>query len=177
MTTINLTERALRAHAINRKNGFWDPEPPVNRSIVLMLGELFEAVEAERRGLWFNKNIAHSDLKEVFTNLPFHAKQFEKIIKDTVEDELADTVIRGLDILIGHFESIGIETNITETPEMPLYEFVYESLVSQPDQYDVCELISDIFSFSSRHGIDLLWHIDMKLKYNETREYKHGKAY
>ena len=57
---------------------------------MLCVSELSEALEADRKGRVanldkFDKGIAHGDI-------------FETYIKDTFEDELADTVIRILDL-------------------------------------------------------------------------------
>ena len=35
----------------------------------------------------------------------------------------------------------------------------------------------EIEQLAKHHNIDLDWHIEMKMRYNETREYKHGKGY
>ena len=37
--------------------------------------------------------------------------------------------------------------------------------------------LSFIFEMANYHGIDLLWHVDRKMEYNESRPRRHGKAY
>lgn len=34
-----------------------------------------------------------------------------------------------------------------------------------------------IFELSEKMGIDILWHIETKMRYNELRSYKHGKRF
>ena len=37
--------------------------------------------------------------------------------------------------------------------------------------------ITQLFCLADILGIDLMWHIEQKMKYNEMRENKHGKKY
>lgn len=39
-------------------------------------------------------------------------------------------------------------------------------------------LLNEIFAFCQDRNIDILWHIEQKMMYNELRPYKHGnKSY
>ena len=43
---------------------------------------------------------------------------------------------------------------------------------------NLTEAIYYMFAWAERLGIDLTWHIEQKMVYNELRSYKHGgKAY
>lgn len=35
-------------------------------------------------------------------------------------------------------------------------------------------LLNEIFAFCQDREIDIFWHIEQKMKYNELRPYKHG---
>jgi len=72
--------------------GFWEDVNDRRRPLMLIISELGEAVEAHRRGKRANKDECIRDL----TTLGF-SESFKKNVKDTLEDELADTVIRLLD--------------------------------------------------------------------------------
>lgn len=37
--------------------------------------------------------------------------------------------------------------------------------------------MNDVLRMAYRHDIDLMWFVTEKMKYNETRGMKHGKAY
>jgi hypothetical protein len=37
--------------------------------------------------------------------------------------------------------------------------------------------MNDVFSLAYRYDIDLMWFVTEKMKYNETRDLLHGKAY
>ena len=63
-------------------------------------------------------------------------------------------------------------------------ESIY-SISTLPVRYDgifdlptaVNDMILSIFGLAKHLDIDLLWHIEQKMKYNELREKMHGKKY
>lgn len=101
----------------NKAKGFWNKELNIGERLMLVTSELGEALEAHRK----NRFADFSDFEDT-------PESFAKHIKDTFEDELADTIIRLLD-LCGGLE------------------------------------------------IDIEKHINLKLEYNKTRPYLHGKQY
>ena len=116
---------------------------------------------------------------------------FEKYVKDTVSDELADAVIRLLD-LAGLIDiSLDDIYDFTEQPEykdwndalkeMSFTERMFFSTSILTEDRDIAEVIKAsiviIFLNADLLHIDLLWHIEQKQKYNELRENKHGKRY
>lgn len=69
---------------------------------MLVVSELSEALEADRKGNYFDQTMfdaIFTDFSE-FNNERFKAT-FEDLIKDTFEDELADAVIRLFDMAEG----------------------------------------------------------------------------
>lgn len=128
---MKIKEIAKEIHEVNVNNGFWEDKETKNIGEVLMLcvSELSEALEAHRKD-----RFADLDAFATFTMFVNNDSgntmdiAFVEYIKDTFEDELADTVIR---------------------------------------IFDLCE----------GFGIDLETHIRLKLEYNKTRPYKHGKKY
>ena len=116
-----MNELAKQIHEYAKAKGFWDKPRDTGTLLMLIVSELAEAMEADRNGRIanigkFHKGIALDDI-------------FEASIKDTFEDEMADTIIRILDLC-------------------------------------------------AAKGIDIDKHIELKMKYNATRSYRHGnKSY
>lgn len=92
MYDMNELAKEIHENAINK--GFWEDDPPnIDRKILLAIGELVEAQEAIR------ENRMEADWKSMcsasFENFD---DIFKRNIKDTFGDELADTIIRCLDL-------------------------------------------------------------------------------
>ena len=59
------------------------------------------------------------------------------------------------------------------------------SISTLPVRYDglydfttiINDMVTSIFGFAKHLNIDLLWHIEQKMKYNQLREKMHGKKY
>lgn len=135
----NLNELAKQYHERAKAKGFWDEPRETGTLLMLMVSELAEALEADRKGQYAKIDDAEFiiDGKTIREDLDLAIKEndmvkFEDIfrtqVKDTFEDEIADTFIRLLD-------------------------------------------------FIGQRNIDIEKHIELKMQYNLTREYKHGKAY
>lgn len=148
-----LNEASQKIHEANKEKGFYDKPMEIGTLLMLIVSELSEALEANRKKTGEKVDFRYFNirLKEVKDSLalPFNSDAlpidaldsvqakidneaystcFECYIKDSFEDEIADAMIRLLD-LCGYL-NINIEK-----------------------------------------------HIELKLKYNEMRAYKHGKNY
>jgi len=106
-----LNESARIIHQQNKEKGFWDNERYVGELLMLVVCELSEAMEAHRKGKFanwsaFSEGLQANNLKsgEDFSDL------FLEHIKDSFEDEIADSIIRLLDLCSGL--DIDIETQI-----------------------------------------------------------------
>lgn len=171
-----------KAHANSVNHGFWENSPSDQHFLCLVISELMEAVEADRKG-----DYAGADMKELFENDLSAGEDFkclfESHLKDTVEDELADAAIRLLDLAGAHNLNLNrICIQYTVVPRKTFTENIYaivKDLVnykySQEEQVNYAlhqiRRLSDIMKF------DLEWHIEQKMMYNESREVKHGKKY
>ena len=107
---MNIQSLIRASHGMAASNGFWDEERNVSEMLMLVVSELAEAQEALRKNTFAHKDLA-SDLAhdlqldsqdEEFTYSKDDWKQhFEKHIKSTFEDELADVAIRLFDLCGG----------------------------------------------------------------------------
>lgn len=119
---MEIKELQKEIHQNNVAKGFWEDKETKNVPELLMLcvSELSEALEAYRKGRMnrlrvFNQDLGYArvtieDFTEGNENLPWLKNRFETEIKDTFEDEIADTVIRLLDLSEGL--GIDLETHI-----------------------------------------------------------------
>jgi NTP pyrophosphatase (non-canonical NTP hydrolase) len=137
MKTLNELRDEIHENAKNK--GFWDSSRETGTLLMLCVSELAEALEADRKGQYAKIDDAEFiiDGRTIREDLDLAIKEndmikFEDIfrtqVKDTFEDELADNIIRILDLC-------------------------------------------------GARGIDIDKHIELKMKYNETRERMHGKKY
>lgn len=178
---INLNELKDRAYKCSCEHGFHDKELSNEHYLMLVITELSEAVEADRKSKHANIGVFESLQK---TQPEIWDWNFKYCIKDTIEDELADTVIRLLDLagvrkidlsnrfilqnIVSKKRSF-VENVYKISKELIYYKYTLEEQINYT--------IRQIFELAEIMDIDLLWHIEQKMKYNELRESMHGKKY
>ena len=171
--------------------GFWDEPHLRSHYFVLADGELSEAVEADRIGRWAKLTPERIEELRGFEGAAY-AQAFLRLVKDTVEDELADAVIRLAD-LYGRIleEKSRLQNKRLEDEyvpraeclaEWPLTKAVYSAKcilfdTALADNSIIRRAVLLIVTYASSIGIDLMTHIELKLKYNATRPALHGKKY
>lgn len=187
---MNYYETAKEVHANSVAKGFWDKKLSDEHCFMLVITELTEAVEAHRKG----RTASIPEGIEDFPNKVFIAS-FKSHVKDTVEDELADTAIRLLDIY-GHLivedsKTIDITKDVDENYKLLIgfddrsfVEWIYETVQYMCENKDLYPAIDKVYeglcrlrNIAERLGIDLERHIRLKMRYNATRPQLHGKKY
>lgn len=186
--------------------GFHEEDFGVCHYLMLVLTEVSEAVEADRRGRRADVDRFKSVLGELGDE--YFSDVFEHYIKDTVEDELADVCIRLFDLcgLLGlKLRWYGDEHDCAEAYE--LWDVLFGGDRSFTEQsFALCSLITEagcaieqldmeidderikireeldaVFSFvfwwMGSMGMDVAFHIEQKMRYNEGRPARHGKRY
>ncbi len=127
----DLNKLAKQFNKYTHEKGFWENPKENGTMLMLMVGELAEACEADRKNHHADTSYIDRMIEEGYTwedsELSFKTA-FERDIKDSFEDELADAIIRILD-------------------------------------------------FVGEKNIDIEKHMELKMAYNKTRPYKHGKNY
>ena len=202
LTATNMRYRLYNADTLNRyakdchkraiDKGFWDEPHGGGHYLMLSICELSEAVEADRIGKWAKLDPATIDTLEQMEGAPY-AQMFLSEVKDTVEDEISDAVIRLFDLL-GHIRNGGeipsydvntarstYENNeppamLTEA-FMPIISTLCDGFLFDYRTRAVLYAIKSLEQLCDHLGIDLMTHIELKMKYNATRPALHGKKY
>lgn len=193
---MGINEMKDRAYDIACKHGWYEQKRSNIHELMLVVSELGEAINADRNGKYANRERFENVLKEF--HVPF-SYAFNQCIKDTVEDELADAAIRILslaglysaDLKEEPFSEEGLEKlakaannglTISDKPEKITFPeelsmaFLGIMQVLQ-EGASMGDVLLNIYVIAYRRGIDLKWHIEQKMKYNEERPYKHNKKY
>lgn len=176
-----------RAFKTAVEHGFHDEKTSLSHQMMLVIGEIGECIEADRKG-------RVSDLgmfDDAFRTQPFEYC-FETYIKDTMEDEMADICIRLFD-MCGYFKIKPKGSLVSEDDWNAIFggynfcEIGYALVQLLCEGYDDCRLgeLEKIFGsalyflhfWAKSLHFDLAKHIDLKMRYNEGRAYKHGKKY
>lgn len=101
-----LNKLAEEIYQDNKAKGFWDEKRNIGELLMLVNSELVEALEADREEKYTSETDKAFQL-QYGDNLHFQAT-----IKNTFEDEIADAIIRLLDLCGGL--GIDIDFHITE---------------------------------------------------------------
>lgn len=129
---IELNKLAKEIYEGNKLRGFDVRKDNLGQVLMLIVSELAEALEADRNNRYANIEAYEScvNADDIFEKdrEEYIKRSFEINIKNSFEDEIADTLIRILDL---------------------------------------CGAIN----------LNIERHVNLKLKYNATREYMHGKRY
>ena len=182
-----------QAHEMAKRHGFWDESPSDNHFLCLIVSELMEAVEADRKD-------RHGSLKEMVEIVDNQEKSeygitdhwldfwfktyFEEKVKDSVGDELADAVIRILDLAGRH--NINMEGIITTQDIVSRKKSFTENIYSIVKdlvnyRYSLDEQLNyarlEICRLAQILEIDIVKHINLKMMYNKMRIKLHGKKY
>lgn len=104
----NFNELSKEIFLNNKDNGFYDTPVEIPTALMLTVSELSEALEADRKDKY--AQIDTMDYSRFHPDNPYFKGTFENSIKDTFEDEIADAIIRLLDLCGYH--NIDIDKHI-----------------------------------------------------------------
>lgn len=191
ITKERISELVSNSYRVAHQHGFHDDYHSPAHYMMLVLSEIGEMVEADRKNRRFDMGLYRNGFDS-------DVALFKRYIKDTFEDEMADVVIRLCDFcgslnvlpytndvmvdMSDEFAKFWGEKSVCEQC------FALSSMVVDIERasYDADDsemrkrlgsTLSFIFEMANYHGIDLLWHVDRKMEYNESRPRRHGKAY
>lgn len=185
-----------KCHQQAVEKGFWEgrnPDDPVmvSEALMLIVSEMGEAIEAHRKGrhttagLDISNNISlASILLDRSINEPEGnwLADFQTHVKDTVEDELADILIRIGDLFCG----LGFHTEHDEAPwamrdpvhfASRMWEINCSLVFTASLHMALISAFNKTLHLCRDMDVDIESHCHLKLAYNKTRPHKHGKAY
>ena len=182
----------LKDHAYKTAvaHGFHEEEKPDVYWLGLVMSEAGEAINADRKELHgdtvlFNDDLAKMSFKD----------SFEAHIKDSVEDEIVDIVIRLLDFAGTKGYKLLIMTELSFVSTMIAGKFIKnglpgtlfylidvlgDSLKDNSTEATVCvviNIIGDCFKKITGSDHDLWWFVKQKMRYNEQRPMLNSKKY
>lgn len=177
-------------------HGFHDKKYSFNHWLALVNSELYEALNAHRKDRvakidCFERSISQIEKPD---NADFDFA-FEVYIKDTVADELADTLIRVFDLcglydveIDDHYSHVIIKSNSNTFSDYILCtDHLERDCILRCDEvgFDEGEKIANtltcivysVLALCERENIDIKWHIENKMRYNSHRKTLHGCKY
>lgn len=188
MNTEELNALKDRAYKTAVEHGFHEEEKSDAYWLGLVMSEAGEAINADLKGRHAGTYLFTVDMK---MGIPFKIN-FENHIKDSVEDEIADIVIRlfdfaglkGYELRLKTITQSDIEfLGLGEGFVADLFNLVgglSEGLEDDDLELYVCCLISifsDRFDEMTGSNKGLWWFVEQKMRYNELRPKLNGKMY
>lgn len=196
ITKEDLEVLSKQAYESAKSKGFYS-EASIDITFYLMfiIVEMSEALQADRKDRHGSIEDYESEI-EMGRDIP---TAYKNTLEGTVESKFADIAIRMLSLLGSIMDSAKVELmsdeDIKDEHALAIYTFRLDivrdlyriiermgvfDLNDTPNWYlakHLQEMLIDIFAIAHNHNINLMEHIKLKMKYNETRPYLHGYKY
>lgn len=191
MNTEELNALKDRAYKTAVAHGFHEEEKPDAYWLGLVMSEMGESINADQKGLRANVVRFVEDME---LGNPFK-ESFEAHIKDSLEDELADVVIRlfdfaglrGYELNIASIDLVFLRYRMLEFWDYKLPGTLVRLIAMLADASNEDELqqyvgtviyvLSYFFKKITGRDYDLWWFVEQKMQYNELRPKLNGKKY
>lgn len=184
ITKEDLEVLSKQAFESAKSKGFYS-ETGIDTTFYLMfiIVEMSEALQADRKDR--HGSIEDYEIEiEMGRDIP---TAYRNSLEGTVESEFADIAIRILSLLGDNdikdeyaLAKFIFGLNIVEDLYRLIEKMGVCDLNDSPNWYlakHLQEMLIDIFAIAHRNNINLMEHIRLKMKYNETRPYLHGYKY
>lgn len=191
MNTEELNALKDRAYKTAIVHGFHEEARLDAFYLGLVMSEMGEAINADQKGLRANVVRFVEDME---LGNPFK-ESFEAHIKDSLEDELADAVIRlfdfaglrGYELNIASIDLVFLRYRMLEFWDYKLPGTLVRLIAMLADASNEDELqqyvgtviyvLSYFFKKITGRDYDLWWFVEQKMQYNELRPELNGKKY
>lgn len=194
-----IKEWVKRAYDNAVKHGWHDEYKSNAHCLMMVCTEVAEAVQADRKGRYMN-DLDREGLRTVLANDnggSLFDKYYSDTIEDKVESELADICISLFDFMGVRNISANYDITVIDTEysffvrhsftESALFvindilcgnaqNLLLGTLPMHPSMLGaICQsVLLSVFNWAKALDIDLVQHIELKMRYNESREYLHG---
>lgn len=183
-----LVALASACQQMSADHGFWHEGKTRNKGemVALINSELYEAMEGHRKEKWFTGTV--SSIEQYVEDS--WKSCFQDLVKDSIQDEMADVVIRILDFMEGwklpfaKFEDNGENYGNNFAEDILQLNMkvngAYRLITMDDAEYNDQGLdfvLSAVVIFCDTWKIDIITHVKWKMQYNSTRPAMHGKKY
>ena len=190
------------AYKIAEKHGFYNENTEIETVLMLIITEMSEAVQADRH----NRHGSIEDYESEIQMCRDFPTAYKNALEGTVESEFADIAIRILSLL-GWMNSknpikLKSDSILADEYEIGKIQYKVQNIINKGsiakdlfrlngrfcwfvDNESCSWFVSDtlqsilmrVFAIAHNNNIDLMEHIKLKMKYNESRPYLHGCKY
>lgn len=177
ITSKQLNRLRDEAYATACNKGFHDEKHSDEHWLMLVITEIAEAVQADRKGRRVTRKVRedYEQFMEAYNDISI--TMYESAISGTLEDELADIVIRLLDFC--GMNGYSFDYRLITPEEYFMRDFTYFAWCLCRNILDRREelVVWSVIKYCEKHGIDILWHIEQKMEYNKMRPRMHNAKY
>lgn len=188
-----LKQLMTKAYETAKAKGFYKPDLDINQALMLIITEMGETIQAQRHN-------RHGSIEDYNKWLGVSEEQaYEESLEGTMESEFADIAIRIISLL-GWYASqkpicLMSDIEIKKTIDFHKVEFEHGNWSLPDAMYLIItrmtyfpfscspawmntlrlqDILVQVFALAQVEGIDLVEHIELKMKYNESRPYLNG---
>lgn len=195
ITQKELASLAEDAFKNAEKHGFYTESTEIETELMLIITEMAEAVQADRHNRHGSIEDYESEI-QMGRDIP---TAYKNTLEGTVESEFADVGIRILSLL-GWMDTkrpTKFQNDSYLKEEYEIAKIKYKCGIAKDFYHIICVLCTQIgnnsqywyiskiiqqtlmqvFALAENNNIDLMEHIKLKMKYNESRPYLHGCKY
>ena len=190
-----LETMAKQAYESAKDKGFYQNGYDATFHLMFIIVEMCEVLQADKKD-------RHGSIEDYESEIEMDrdiTTAYQNTLEGTVESEFADIAIRILSLLGSIIEKEKTELMEDEAliGEYKLAHYIFGvdivkdlyrlikrigllGLDDSPNWYlakYIQEMLMDIFAIAHKHNINLMKHIWLKMKYNESRPYLHGYKY
>lgn len=184
---MNIQENINKAHQIATEHGFHDEKRSNEHWLMLVISEVCELMEAHRKDHWPTSDCGRESFESREYVHPDFNERYDAYVKGTIGEELADICIRIFDFMgetgMTENDMLGCTMTNDELPDncktFPEQTFELITLITHCwTEIIICHATLQYCKYwANKFCIDLDWHINTKMQYNQNRPRLHGKMY